>query len=175
MTRSGRLYAIEAASASRSLSGFCQLRQNIRPATIPAVAQAACRRRCRRPRPKVCLHLEKSGRLIARSLQDPRTVAFALSTRCRPKYLLLDHKGLAQNVDDLHAFAIEHGLKYWQAMATSYRGWVMVLEGRNAEGISLLESGIEGIKAGAELEKAGYLNERGRPYNPNSIKLMLES
>jgi hypothetical protein len=27
----------------------------------------------------------------------------------------------------------------------------------------------------AELEKAGYLNERGRPYNPNSIKLMLES
>jgi len=30
-------------------------------------------------------------------------------------------------------------------------------------------------KISAELEKAGYLNERGRPYNPNSIKLMLES
>jgi hypothetical protein len=26
-----------------------------------------------------------------------------------------------------------------------------------------------------ELETAGYLNECGRPYNPNSIKLMLES
>jgi DNA invertase Pin-like site-specific DNA recombinase len=30
-------------------------------------------------------------------------------------------------------------------------------------------------KISAELEKAGYLNERGRPYNPNSIRLMLES
>jgi hypothetical protein len=30
-------------------------------------------------------------------------------------------------------------------------------------------------KISAELEKAGYLNECGRPYNPNSIKLMLES
>jgi len=30
-------------------------------------------------------------------------------------------------------------------------------------------------KISAELEKAGYLNERGRRYNPNSIKLMLES
>jgi hypothetical protein len=30
-------------------------------------------------------------------------------------------------------------------------------------------------KISAELEKLGYLNEHGRPYNPNSIKLMLES
>jgi hypothetical protein len=30
-------------------------------------------------------------------------------------------------------------------------------------------------KISGELEKAGYLNERGRRYNPNSIKLMLES
>jgi hypothetical protein len=29
-------------------------------------------------------------------------------------------------------------------------------------------------KISAELEKAGYLNKRGRPYNPNSIKLMLD-
>ena len=27
----------------------------------------------------------------------------------------------------------------------------------------------------AELEKAGYLNERSLPYNANSIRLMLES
>jgi hypothetical protein len=28
-------------------------------------------------------------------------------------------------------------------------------------------------KISAELEKAGYLNERGRPYGANSIRLML--
>ena len=26
----------------------------------------------------------------------------------------------------------------------------------------------------AELEKAGYLNEHSRPFNPNSVKLMLD-
>jgi hypothetical protein len=30
-------------------------------------------------------------------------------------------------------------------------------------------------KISDELKDAGHLNERGRPYNPNSIKLMLES
>jgi hypothetical protein len=29
-------------------------------------------------------------------------------------------------------------------------------------------------KISAELAAAGYLNERGQPFNPNSIKLMLE-
>jgi hypothetical protein len=28
-------------------------------------------------------------------------------------------------------------------------------------------------KIGGELETAGWLNGRGRPYNPNSMKLML--
>jgi class 3 adenylate cyclase/predicted ATPase len=84
----------------------------------------------------------------ARSLQDPHTVAFALSTgSCRTKCLLLDHKGLVQDVDRLYALAIEHSLKFFQAAATMYRGWVMALEGRFAEGSALLELGIEGAKA----------------------------
>ena len=29
-------------------------------------------------------------------------------------------------------------------------------------------------KISAELAAAGYLNERGQPFNPNSVKLMLE-
>jgi tetratricopeptide (TPR) repeat protein len=83
----------------------------------------------------------------ARSLQDPHTVAFALSVRCRTKCLLLDHKGLVHDGDRLHALAIEHSLKFPQVLATIYRGWAMALEGRNAEGIAALESGIEGVKA----------------------------
>jgi len=84
----------------------------------------------------------------ARSMQDPNTVAFALATAgCRTKSLLRDHNGLARDVDRLHALATEHGLKWNQAIATTFRGWAMVFEGRNAEGIALLESGIEGIKA----------------------------
>jgi predicted ATPase len=83
----------------------------------------------------------------ARSLQDPFTVAWALSIGCRTKCLLLDHKGLVQAVDRLHAIAIEHSLKFLQVVAMSFRGWAMAIEGRFAEGIALLENGIEGIKA----------------------------
>jgi class 3 adenylate cyclase/predicted ATPase len=83
----------------------------------------------------------------ALSLQDPHTVAFALSVGCRTKLVLLEHKGLVQDVDRLHALAIEHGMKSHQAQATTYRGWAMALEGRFAEGIALLEIGIVGIKA----------------------------
>jgi predicted ATPase len=83
----------------------------------------------------------------ARSLQDPPTLAFALSTGCRTKIFLRDHKGLVQNVDRLHAVAIEHSLKFWLAAATNFRGWAMALEGRFAEGIALLQLGIEGLKA----------------------------
>ena len=83
----------------------------------------------------------------ARSLQDPPTLAFALSTGCRTRIFLRDHKGLVQAVDRLHALAIEHSLKFWQAAATNFRGWAMALEGRFAEGIALLQFGIEGLKA----------------------------
>jgi len=60
---------------------------------------------------------------------------------------LLDHKGLVQDVDCVHAVAIEHGLKYIQVRAMRFRGWAMVFEGRIAEGIGLLETGIEAAKA----------------------------
>jgi class 3 adenylate cyclase/predicted ATPase len=81
------------------------------------------------------------------SLQDPHTVAFAFHIRCRTRCLLLDHKGLVQDVDRLHALAIEHSLKHLQVLATNYRGWAMALDGQIAEGIGLLETGIEGAKA----------------------------
>ena len=92
---------------------------------------------------------ERAQEAITRacSLQDPRTVAFALAIRCRTKCLLLDHKGLVQDVDRLHALAIEHSLKHYQAAATNYRGWAMALEGRFAEVIALLQIGIEHAKA----------------------------
>lgn len=83
----------------------------------------------------------------ARSLQDPHTLAFALAVRCRTKCLLLDHKGLYEDVELLDALAIEHGLEFSQVLATNYRGWAKALEGRTAEAIALLQTGIEGVKA----------------------------
>jgi tetratricopeptide (TPR) repeat protein len=87
----------------------------------------------------------------ARSLRDPHTIAFALAVRCRTNCLLLDHKGLSRNVEQLHDLATEHDLEFFKVLAKNYLGWTRVLENRTAEAIALLESGIEGVKsAGAQ-------------------------
>ena len=83
----------------------------------------------------------------ARSLKHPFTLAFALGNSCRIKCHLLDHKGLVQSVDHLHALAIELSLKFMQENATIFRGWAMIFEGRTEEGSSLLKIGIEGNMA----------------------------
>ena len=83
----------------------------------------------------------------ARSLEHAFTIAFAVVVGCRIKCHLLDHAGLVQNVDRLHALAIEHSLNQMQVTATVYRGWAMILAGRIEEGITLLQVGIERVKA----------------------------
>src|SRR5262249_36438325 len=79
--------------------------------------------------------------------QDPHTLAFALSVHCRTKCILRDHKGLVQDVDRLHALAVEHSLKFFQVRAMALRGWAMALEGQTEAGGALLEIGIEGEQA----------------------------
>ena len=50
------------------------------------------------------------------------------------------------------AFASEHGLAFFGAIGTSYRGWVKVKKGDVSEGISLLRSGTAAFRGtGAEL------------------------
>ena len=54
--------------------------------------------------------------------------------------------------DELVAVASEHGLPFWGAIGTSYRGWVKVKNGDVAEGISLLRNGTAAFRGtGAEL------------------------
>jgi predicted ATPase len=74
-------------------------------------------------------------------------MAFALAVRCRTKCLLLDDKGLSQDVEELHALASDHSLEFFLVLATNYGGWAKALEGRTAEAIALLERGVEGVKA----------------------------
>jgi class 3 adenylate cyclase/predicted ATPase len=80
----------------------------------------------------------------ARSLDHTFTVAFALNNACRIKCHLLDHRGLVQNLDLLHALATEHRIKFMQENAAIFRGWAMLLEGRIEEGSPLLKRSIEG-------------------------------
>ena len=40
--------------------------------------------------------------------------------------------------------------------------------------VGIIGTGRMGVRLAAMLADAGHLNERGRPFNPNSIKAMLE-
>jgi predicted ATPase len=48
---------------------------------------------------------------------------------------------------ELMTVAIDQGFPYWRALATAFRGWVMVRNGDVTEGISLLRSGSAAYRA----------------------------
>jgi predicted ATPase len=51
---------------------------------------------------------------------------------------------LERRTRDLHRLCAEHGLAGWIAWATFFEGWVAGARGNEAEGIALMERGLDG-------------------------------
>ena len=88
----------------------------------------------------------------ARRLAHPPTLAQSLANGARLLSLVGDNAALGNWVDQLIAVTTAQGFAHWGAQGTIYRGWVKVMNGDLAEGISLLRSGSTAARAtGAEL------------------------
>jgi predicted ATPase len=75
-----------------------------------------------------------------------------LANGARLLSLVGDNAVLGKCVDQLTAVTTAQGFAHWGAQGTIYRGWVKVMNGDLAEGISLLRSGSTAARAtGAEL------------------------
>jgi len=104
---------------------------------------------------------------------------FSLTQLHHVKRALYHHLWRARSLP--HAGDLHHALWPVSRCVPSPRDrpwfWVLDLIGLLAEAsISQIGRAKKSLRTmSAELEKAGYLNERGQPYNPNSIKFMLES
>jgi predicted ATPase len=88
----------------------------------------------------------------ARRLAHPPSLAQSLANGARLLSLVGDNTVLDKWVDQLIAVTTAQGFAHWGAQGTIYRGWVKVMNGDLAEGISLLRSGSTACRAtGAEL------------------------
>jgi predicted ATPase len=83
----------------------------------------------------------------ARRLNYPPSLALSLSIGARQLSLVGDKAALDVRACELMTVAIDQGFPYWRALATAFRGWVMVKNGDVSEGISLLRSGSAAYRA----------------------------
>jgi DNA-binding winged helix-turn-helix (wHTH) protein/predicted ATPase len=59
---------------------------------------------------------------------------------------------VADSAEQLSSLSAEHSFRYWNAMATAFRGWTWIQQGRTREGISELQRALVALRAdGARL------------------------
>jgi predicted ATPase len=98
--------------------------------------------------------LARSAASVAegRRLAHLPSLASVLALGAVPVSLVGDGALLGEWADELAALTSEHGLPFWGAIGTSWRGWVKVQNGDVSEGISLLRNGTTAFRGtGAEL------------------------
>jgi adenylate cyclase len=101
---------------------------------------------------------DRAGLALARSLPYPFSLAWACYAASVSKQLFGDWAGSAALATEAVAIADEHGFPYVLGMATVNRGWAQVMQGKGAEGVALLRSGVAAVEAtGARLVHPSYL------------------
>jgi predicted ATPase len=102
---------------------------------------------------------------LAREINHPFSLAFALSTEMAVNARLQDTQALLDGAGPLIALSTEHNFPLWMAWATSLRGWALTRTGKRAEGIALLDQGLAIIRMiGAEIEVPHLRSLQARAY-----------
>jgi class 3 adenylate cyclase/predicted ATPase len=87
----------------------------------------------------------------AQRLAHPPSLSISLALGALLLSLVGDHAAADEPIDQLLAVTTEQKFPYWGAMGTVYFGWMNVMNGKVAEGISLLRSGATAYRStGAE-------------------------
>jgi predicted ATPase/type II secretory pathway predicted ATPase ExeA len=80
---------------------------------------------------------------LAERLDTPWAKAFAGVWVLLPLQLRGDTTELERRADDLHRLSTEHGFSEWIGWATFFKGWVAGTRANEADGISLMERGLD--------------------------------
>jgi predicted ATPase len=101
----------------------------------------------------------------ARRLAHPPSLSAAWHVGAVLLSLIGGEAALDERADQLIAMATEQGFPLWRAQGAIYRGWIKVMNGAMAEGISLLRSGAAAYRAtGAEAWMPHYTALLARAY-----------
>jgi predicted ATPase len=84
---------------------------------------------------------------VARRLAQPYSLAHVLIASCLIKLVLHAFSGALERLREIQLLAEEHGISYFAAIGTIFRGRCLASLGREQEGIELLTRGIAGLRA----------------------------
>jgi class 3 adenylate cyclase/predicted ATPase len=84
---------------------------------------------------------------LAHQLKHPFSVAFAQCCFAFVSQFHRDVRNVREQAEAAVALATEHGFAAWAAMATSFRGWVLAMEGKSEKGLVELQQGIAAMRA----------------------------
>jgi predicted ATPase len=93
---------------------------------------------------------------LARELLQPQSLAFAENLVGHIHLSRREARASLETTERLITFCVEHGFIFWLPAASIRRGWAMVEQGRNEDGLTQIEQGLANRATGAEL---------GRPFN----------
>lgn len=103
---------------------------------------------------------------LAQELGHPLSMAVALFGIAAIHKFRKEPRATQERVDPSIAFALEHDLSYWLATGTIIRSWALAMQGKEEEGMSSLQRGIEGYRAtGAEVSRPYWLSLLARVYS----------
>jgi adenylate cyclase len=89
---------------------------------------------------------DRETRELAKHLDSPYGRAFAWAWSLASLQFRGETEQLERRAGDLHRHCTEHGFPTWTAWATFFEGWVVGARANEAEGIALMEKGLDGWK-----------------------------
>jgi predicted ATPase len=112
--------------------------------------------------PEQAFKVDREMRELARSLGHPFSLAHAIDFGAFLHQYCRLGEGLMEAAEEELAIGAEQGFPLWHALGTLHIGGAMLLQGRRAEAINLLQKGLSAFKAtGAEIRIPGYLGMIG--------------
>ena len=89
----------------------------------------------------------KDALTLAQELKHPFSVAFAQCCFAFVSQFRRDVRNVGDQAEAAVTLANEHGFTAWAALATSFRGWAIAMEGRSEKGLAELQQGIADMRA----------------------------
>jgi tetratricopeptide (TPR) repeat protein len=97
--------------------------------------------------PAAAVEMNQEAIRRARDLGHPMSLAFALSYGAMLQLCRRDPEPALELADEARSISIEHGLPFWSALGSTYRGIARAALGRTAEGIAETLAGIDSYRA----------------------------
>jgi predicted ATPase len=108
--------------------------------------------------PDQALTKARDALTLGRELSHAHSLAYALNWATWLHVHLGDASAAEKRADASIALASEHGFAFWEASSIILRGWAIMVQGREAEGMSQMREGLGRLRAtGTAGGRPGYL------------------